>query len=98
MWGRGIWGFIPVPQSVLTITNAVIDVSFARDFGIAVDDQGLAWSWGANDHGELGLGDTQPREHPFPILNMKGKTIKKAQCGENFSICLGNNVSKSLTS
>ena len=29
---------------------------------------------------------------------MKGKVIKKAQCGDAFSVCLGNNVSKELPS
>ena len=96
LWGRGVWGEAPFPQSIMTISNAVVDVSLGRDVGIAVDEQGLAWSWGANTNGELGVGDAQPRVHPFPILNMKGKVVRKAQCGDTFSICLGNNVSKEI--
>lgn len=38
MWGRGIWGESPFPQSILTISNPVIDVSLGRDVGIAVDE------------------------------------------------------------
>ena len=73
-----------------------MDVSLGREMGIAVDEQGLAWSWGPNQNGELGVGDTEPRVHPFPVLNLKGKMVSKAHCGHNFVICLGNNVSKEI--
>ena len=96
MWGRGVQGDMPFPQKVLIIQNRVIDVSLGRDLGIAVDEQGLAWSWGLNSHGELGVGDNEPRIHPFPVLNLKGKLVSKAQCGHNFVVCLGNNIRKEL--
>lgn len=96
MWGRGIWGESPFPQQIMTISNPVTDVSLGREMGLAVDDQGIAWSWGTNANGELGVGDSEPRVHPFPLLNLKGKTVTKAHCGHNFSICLGNNVKKEI--
>ena len=95
-WGRGIWGESPYPQKIMTISNPVVEMSLGHDMGVAVDDQGLAWSWGANTHGELGVGDNEPRVHPFPILSLKGKQISKAHCGNNFVICLGSNIRKDL--
>lgn len=38
LWGRGIWGESAFPQSIMTISNPVIDVSLGRDVGLAVDD------------------------------------------------------------
>ena len=36
--------------------------------------------------------------HPFPVLNLKGKQVRRANCGHNFIVCLGNNISKELPS
>ena len=72
LWGRGIWGESPFPIKLLTISNRVVDVSLGRDMNFAVDEEGLSWGWGENTHGELGVGDNEPRVHPYPILNLKG--------------------------
>ena len=71
-------------------------MSLGREVGVAVDNQGLAWSWGHNTNGELGVGDNEPRVHPFPILNLKGKQVTRAHCGHNFVICLGSNIRKEI--
>ena len=76
----------------------MVDVSLGKDLGVAVDNQGLAWSWGSNSNGQLGVGDQEPRVHPFPVLNLKGKQVRRANCGHNFTVCLGNNISKELPS
>ena len=96
LWGRGVWGDQPFPQKILTVSNPVIDLSLGRDVSVAIDDQGLAWSWGANTNGQLGVGDQDARVHPFPILNLKGKVVKRANCGHNFVICLGNTIRKEI--
>lgn len=96
LWGRGVWGETAYPQPMLTISNPVVDVTLGLEVSVAIDNQGLAWSWGKNSHGELGVGDSQQRIHPFPLLNLKGKSVTKALCGHNFVICLGSNIKKDL--
>ena len=96
LWGRGVFGEYPYPQKILTISNRVCDVSLGNTIGIAIDDKGIAWSWGSNTNGELGVGDRDPRIHPFPILNLKGKTVTQAFCGDQFVISLGNTVRKEI--
>jgi alpha-tubulin suppressor-like RCC1 family protein len=59
----------------LTISNPVTDVKLGSHLGIAVDVKGLVWCWGANSVGELGVGDKDPRVHPYPILTLKGKIV-----------------------
>ena len=98
LWGRGVYGENSIPAKILTISNPVVHVSMGKDMGVAVDNQGLAWSWGQNGHGELGVGDNEPRIHPFPILNLKGKLVSRAHCGHSFVICLGNNIRKEIPS
>ena len=73
----------------MTISSKVVDVSLGLTVNIAVDEKGLAWSWGPNEHGELGIGDKEPRIHPFPVLNLKSKLVTSARCGDNFTFCLG---------
>ena len=75
----------------MTISNPVATVSLGKTMGTAIDDKGLVWSWGHNRHGELGVGDSDPRVHPFPVLNLKEKVILQAACGDQFVMCLGIN-------
>ena len=42
---------------------------------VAKDINGVVWSWGTNKHGELGFGDNELRNNPFPILALKGKQV-----------------------
>ena len=63
---------------------------------VAVDEKGIAWSWGANTNGELGVGDRDPRIHPFPILTLKGKNVSRIFCGDQFAISLGREVKKEI--
>ena len=80
----------------MTVSGKVKDVSLGLTVGVAIDESGLAWSWGPNENGELGIGDKEPRVHPFPILNLKGKVVTNIQCGNNFTICLGSQVRKEI--
>jgi X-linked retinitis pigmentosa GTPase regulator len=82
LWGRGVFGEYPFPQKILTISNKVKEVSLGNTISVAVDEKGLAWGWGTNTCGELGVGDKEPRIHPFPILSLKGKTVTKVVCGD----------------
>jgi hypothetical protein len=50
-------------------------VTLGNTLGAAVDAKGLVWSWGTNKMGELGVGDNDPRIHPYPILTLKGKVV-----------------------
>lgn len=96
LWGKGIFGEYPYPQKILTISNPVVDVSLGKSISTAIDDQGLAWTWGSNKYGEIGVGDYEPRVHPFPLLNLKGKTVTKVCCGDQFTICLGKKIKKEI--
>ncbi len=63
---------------------------------MAVDNKGLCWSWGINSMGELGVGDNDPRVHPYPVLTLKGKQVTSISCGNQFVIALGSKVRKEI--
>lgn len=53
--------------------GGIIEVSIGGSFGIAKDKDGLLWSWGQNESGELGQNDLKMRIYPHPILALKRK-------------------------
>ena len=40
-----------------------------------MDADNMAWVWGANSKGELGLGDYTTRQAPFPLVGLQEKGI-----------------------
>jgi len=65
-WGTGVFGTFYEPRVV--IDADIVDVSVGGSFGIAQDKEGLLWSWGTNQNGELGQSDLKTRVYPNPIL------------------------------
>jgi X-linked retinitis pigmentosa GTPase regulator len=74
----------------------VKDISLGGSLGTAVDVKGLLWTWGTNGYGELGVGDNDPRIHPYPVLTLKGKTVSSISCGGQYVVALGSNIKKEI--
>lgn len=57
---------------------------------IVVDEDGQAWSWGNNDHGQLGQGDTRSRRIPTPVpgTGPSGEIIVMVALGHKHSLML----------
>ncbi|CDW87912.1 UNKNOWN [Stylonychia lemnae] len=96
LWGLGVFGQYRTPQKILTISNPVKNISLGGTVGSAVDVKGLLWTWGTNGFGELGVGDNDPRIHPYPVLTLKGKTVTQISCGGQYVIALGSNIKKEI--
>lgn len=64
--------------------------------GAAIDISGRLWTWGSNIAGELGIGDNEPKIHPYPVLSLKKKTVTHIACGSSFVVALGSNLKKEL--
>ncbi len=54
------------PIQVGSLTNWV-KVCASNDFTYAINSNGELWSWGLNNNGELGLGDTVRRSSPVQV-------------------------------
>jgi alpha-tubulin suppressor-like RCC1 family protein len=59
---------------------------------IVVDESGQAWSWGNNDFGQLGQGDTRCRRIPTPIpgTGPEGHNIVMVSMGNRHSLLLSS--------
>lgn len=57
---------------------------------IALTANGLLFSWGLNEHGQLGLGDLVSRKTATQNESVQGKHIRKIACGEAHSAFLSD--------
>jgi X-linked retinitis pigmentosa GTPase regulator len=97
LWGVGVFGSFKTPQKVLSISNSVVDVCLGgATLGAAIDVKGMLWTWGSNVAGELGLGDNDPKVHPYPVMALKKKHVTNIACGGQFIVALGSNLKKEI--
>lgn len=64
LWGSGVFGEFLTPHRVKTIHGVAIDASVGNHFGCAVNREGMVYSWGHNNSGELGQGDYEEKATP----------------------------------
>ena len=54
----------------------------------AITETGAVYSWGRNDKGQLGLGDTKDRKCPTLVEALSGYRVVKIATGKNHSLFL----------
>jgi alpha-tubulin suppressor-like RCC1 family protein len=64
LWGTGTFGEFHSPHRVKKITERVSQVQIGHQFGIALSDSRILYSWGENTKGQLGTGDFQNLSGP----------------------------------
>ena len=69
-------------------------VSLGDSHVVILTKERRLFSWGSNSYGQLGLGDTDDREHLCPVLALSEKTVSRVSCGSRHSavICKGGQV------
>ena len=68
-------------------SNTWNDASAGSDFTVALDTNNNLWSFGKNDYGQLGLGDTSLRNLPTKIT---GSNWQKVNAGANHVLAINN--------
>ena len=75
-----------VPVAVPGLSN-IADVKALQSSSFALSNDGRLWAWGANNLGQLGLGDTSPRatptEVPSPLPGYRFRSIAACASGEH---------------
>ena len=68
----------------------LVMVAAACNVTACVTDGGAVWIWGENTHGELGLGDTEPRAQPvrWPAGACGGSIVVMVACGGKHTAAL----------
>ena len=69
IWGKGKFGVIKSPQKLFMDKVEFIDCKISKFDGddshaVSLDQNGKVYSWGNNQHGQLGHGDTRDRKLP----------------------------------
>ena len=78
---------IPVPNVKFS------QIECGKDFCLLLTTSGVLYSFGSNQFGQLGHGDTEPRTYPTVVkffLDMK-KRVDQISCGFKHSACKSNN-------
>ena len=72
----------------ITHLPIITQISCGYFFTICIDELGNLWSFGENNKGQLGLGNTENQNIPQQILNIP--PIIQISCGSNHTVCLTN--------
>eukprot|EP00947_MAST-08B_sp_MAST-8B-sp1_P005843 g5843.t1 len=59
----------------------VVDIAAGEGFSVAIDDQGLVWSWGKGESGRLGNGGSSDQLEPAPVDFLEDLPCKQVACG-----------------
>lgn len=77
------------PTLVTHLTSIIIKISCGYFHTLLLDNLGKLYSCGLNMHGQLGLGDIEPRNRPSQMLY--SMNIKQIECGSYNTFILINN-------
>ena len=70
--------------AILDTDNPFIAASAGADFVLALQKNGNLWAWGANDHGQVGNGDTTLQYYPVRIMD----SVKFISAGWEHSLAI----------
>ncbi|KAI3717639.1 hypothetical protein L1987_69387 [Smallanthus sonchifolius] len=80
-----------IPVSVNFHTHTVVKVACGSGHIVALADNGgdlACYSWGNNDHGQLGLGDTEVRPNPLIVEKFNTLEAYEVACGASHTCVL----------
>lgn len=75
----------PLQDGKETIARDAAQVASGKDFHAYISKSGALYTWGRNDQGQLGTGDTENAETPVKILD---GNVQKVALGNNFGLAL----------
>ncbi|RKP46274.1 hypothetical protein D7Z26_24650 [Cohnella endophytica] len=65
-----------------------VKVVSAESFAVALDAEGAVWTWGKNDHNQLGTGDSADRPYPVQVTISGSPKIADIAAGPNYALAL----------
>ncbi|XP_060707441.1 probable E3 ubiquitin-protein ligase HERC3, partial [Hemiscyllium ocellatum] len=97
-WGQNTYGQLGVgmdnvsqhsPQSVISLTGMpVAQITAGGDHSFTLSLSGTVFGWGRNNHGQLGLKDTEGRQKPSHVKLLDCKKVVHIACGEEHTAVL----------
>lgn len=77
--------FTPAPA---TFNNRLVDLKGGMNFSVALTTSGEVWTWGGNEHGQLGDGSRVTRRAPRRVRLPRQATVKAIAVGADHVIVL----------
>lgn len=74
------------PQQIKSLTD-ISSISCGGNHSIAINKKGKMFSWGRNEHGQLGNGNYQSYDVPQEI-NFKSHLVSQVSCGIYHTVVL----------
>ncbi|GMI09188.1 hypothetical protein TrLO_g12383 [Triparma laevis f. longispina] len=110
-WGQGRYGQLGYgnvwdradPVMIVGL-RSVTDLSAGARHSVALVDRvasndstdGEVYSWGYNDHGELGLGDCAVRLQPHKLNGLLNADVKVISAGHKHTLCVTDGIAKKV--
>jgi alpha-tubulin suppressor-like RCC1 family protein len=87
--GNGAVSASPSGPAAVSGLSGVVDVHGGREHVAALTSSGQVYTWGSNQEGQLGLGDSTNRSQPTPVPGLSDETAVEA--GHNHTLVLRSN-------
>ncbi|XP_072021077.1 LOW QUALITY PROTEIN: uncharacterized protein [Amphiura filiformis] len=76
-----------VPTVIKTLsTFRVLDMVLGPHHSAIIVDPGVIYTFGRNVEGQLGMGNTKPREAPAQVRNLSDKRVTMVACGNSYTV------------
>lgn len=98
MWGLTHIGVLTAPEKMACLAEQVAEVGLGEDFICALDKNNFVYSWGRNERGQLGLGDTTDQMSVCLVESLNDRDVAFLAVGRNFIIGLGEGGGREKTS
>ncbi|KAF5286890.1 hypothetical protein FQA39_LY00423 [Lamprigera yunnana] len=88
--GHNIGQIQAIPKILKALaTINIVQIACGQKHSIALTSGGEIYAWGANDHGQLGIGTTSEFENlPSPVIALAGIPISQIACGSNHTFAI----------
>ncbi|XP_060929645.1 serine/threonine-protein kinase Nek8 [Limanda limanda] len=75
-------------QSAPLDSEKIIYIDIGTSHSVAVTDRGQCFTFGSNQHGQMGCSSRRSSRVPYPVPGMQG--IAMAACGDAFTLAIGS--------
>lgn len=85
--------FLPMVNNLQNIKQVSVFNGDDGDYNAALDNNGVLYTWGTNNHGQLATGNTNSVVTPTPVLSNVKKIVQMKNSSSNFMMVIKNDNS-----
>jgi hypothetical protein len=89
IWGDTPNGLFTKPERINGLAEIISQVAIGEDLICVLDVNNYVYTWGRNEVGQLGLGDTETQKDACSVEILNDREMVSICAGKNFVICLG---------